>query len=579
MAASSKLWLPTTARDGNITARKEPAPTKGGSKYGAWAGRNLDYLNLPGGSLLGFDLTKLQLQDFRQMRDHYQVAISLYLLSFMMHQIDWRIEGDGTKQQKDWIDQTIRDVWTELIRGFCQAHWAGFSPMVIDWANGTPAQPNRIGIERIKDLVPEDCWVNWKVEFGAQQSTGWKPRFFEYDGIIQAGPGNRWGIQSPNASGPDPIPADSTIWYSLLMENGDYYGKKLLRPAFMPWFFSILMHLFSNRYYERFGEPRPVGRADFDTEVETDDGRLLNGRDAMFEILENLRSRGVVVLPSERIPWGDGSKSDYAFDIQYLESNMGGADFERYMTRLDEEISLSLFTPLLMTRTADVGSYNLGQTHSQAYLWMLNALAGDIRTYIIRHIIKPLIKYNWGVNAPRMTFEYRTLGRDNAELLRALVMETVRTGMAKPDLNQMGEAVGLDFEAITALTQAPGANQSVVKDELGIQTPPSGAPAPKSDNRSGRPMRTTPKGLQKQIAARVRSQIEKHRVHGHGDFTPDIGYRKKVAEALGVESAELVPTYARMSRWLGEVADTDLATSEVMTYFGNLVEHELATAA
>jgi hypothetical protein len=52
---------------------------------------------------------------------------------------------------------------------------------------------------------------------------------------------------------------------------------------------------------------------------------------------------------------------------------MRGADFERYMTRLDEEMSIGLFTPILLLRTADVGSYNLGQGHMQIYLWMLNA--------------------------------------------------------------------------------------------------------------------------------------------------------------------------------------------------------------
>jgi hypothetical protein len=51
------------------------------------------------------------------------------------------------------------------------------------------------------------------------------------------------------------------------MQNGDYYGKKLLRPAFTSWFFSMLVHLFANRYYERFGEPTPVGRAPFDDEI------------------------------------------------------------------------------------------------------------------------------------------------------------------------------------------------------------------------------------------------------------------------------------------------------------------------
>ena len=57
------------------------------------------------------------------------------------------------------------------------------------------------------------------------------------------------------------------------MENGNYYGRKLLNACFTPWYFSTLIHLFANRYYERFGEPIPIGRAPFDEDVIGPDGQ------------------------------------------------------------------------------------------------------------------------------------------------------------------------------------------------------------------------------------------------------------------------------------------------------------------
>lgn len=572
MTARDELWLPASAQE-QAKFKRAGAP-KTGNQFGVWAGRDLSYTNLPGGAVMMFDLSKLTLQDYRQMRDHYQCSVSLNLLGFMMHQMDWRIEG-GTSAMAAYVDTQLREHWTELVRGMCQAHWAGFSPGVIDWSNDTVA--GRIGIDRYKDLVPEDCWVNWKVELGTPSTPGGvPPRFFEYDGIIQAAQGMRHGYVTAGGGGWH-IPAESTLWYPMLMESGDYYGRKLLKPAFAPWFFSQLMHLFSNRYFERFGEPLPVGRADFEDQVEISEGEFVSGKVAMENILTNLRNRAVVVLPSDRVPVGNGATSEYAYDIEYLESQMRGVDFERYMTRLDEEISLSLFTPLLMLRTADVGSYNLGTTHVQAYLWMLNSVAGDMKSYIDKFVIERLRLFNWGKNSPKMTFEYRNLGKDNAQLLQTLVMETVRTGMAKPDLNQLGEAVGMDFEAITDMTQAPGAYPAILQEETGGK----GAPAPvgakpvQKDNRPSRPARKVPGGVKKQISARVKAQLEKHR---RGDatlpFTADIGFRRQVSDWL--EPAEVDAAYKRMGQWLTVASADGMTTPEIMTYFDKVADFELA---
>lgn len=53
----------------------------------------------------------------------------------------------------------------------------------------------------------------------------------------------------------------TVFWYPMLMEHGDHYGRKLFRPGFPGWFFSILVHLFANRYYERFWRADPLSVA------------------------------------------------------------------------------------------------------------------------------------------------------------------------------------------------------------------------------------------------------------------------------------------------------------------------------
>jgi hypothetical protein len=349
---------------------KKASPPKLGTSFGDWAGRDFNATVMPGGAVLQFDLSRLTLADYRAMRHHPQVNASLSGLTFMMHQIDWSIECKDKKIAAK-VEANFRDIWTQLVRGMSQAFWAGYSPNALEYNNSTDSDELDIVLKRVKDLTPEDCTPNWKIVQGAippssvkdglgansqamlaaapgSPPTTIRPKFKEYNGINQYG-------------APGPIPVEHSLWYPLLMENGNYFGRKLLNACFTPWYFSTLIHLFANRYYERFGEPTPVGRAPFDEEMDLPDGSTMTGKEIMTDILMNLRNRGSVTLPSDRSP----VTKEFDYTIGFLESQMRGADFERYLTRLDEEISLGLFTPLLLMKSSDVGSNNLGVQHTQ----------------------------------------------------------------------------------------------------------------------------------------------------------------------------------------------------------------------
>lgn len=547
-------------------AFKKAEPPKTGPAFGNWMGREgLNYATMPGGGVLGFDLSRLSLQDFRAMRDHYQVNASLTVLQFMLHRLDWRIECENEKIS-EFIEDNIRQVWTRMIRALSQAYWAGYSPIVIEYENDPQAGGGRGGIviNKFKDLPPEESRVNWKLVEGYAPPGRKPPKFKVYDGI-------------KHMASPDwPIPAENTLWYSLLMENGDFYGKKLLRAAFTPWYFSTIIHLFANRYFERFGEPLPIGRAPYDDDVEVN-GQTVNGRDAMLEMLQSLRSRGVVVLPSDKDNFGGGGtgNSDYLYDIEYLESQMRGADFEKYLARLDEEITLGLFTPFLLLRGASGGgSYSLGVQQMQMYLWMLNALAGDMKEYIDFYVVKRLKDYNFGVNAPRATWEFRQLGKENVETIRAVVQALVTNGTVKPDIAQLGSIIGLSLEDISDLQQP----DDQPDPSLGVEDPnadpgadPSVAPSkdtrvrirddrnkPKDSPRSA----DAPGKAGKQISARIRGQVENAFRRGTFgvSFAPSLGYRRLFEQSLIAEGAskdkahELTEAmYEKIEDWMREV--------------------------
>lgn len=511
--------------------RKAPPPKLGEAFSDTWSSGLMQWNRLPGGGVVQFNLDKLTMQDFRNMIDHYQVNASLSVLKFMMHQLDWRIECDSEKV-RTLCQENMAKMWTRLVRALSQAFWAGYSPCILQWENDLPGR--RVELTKIKDLVPELCEVNWADVEGWAPPGYSKPKIKVYDGIKQ------YGMQWP-------IPRENTLWYTLLMENGNYYGRKLLRPAFTSWYFSILMHMFSNRYFERFGEPLPIGRAPYD-KVTKPDGTQTTGLAIMGEILQNLRSRGVVVLPDDKTQRGNDVTYDYT--IEYLESQMRGADFERYLMRLDEEISLALFTPLLILRTADVGSYNLGTGHWNVYQQMLNALAGDWAEYINRYILSPMTDYNFGTNAPRPSIKFRKLGDDKQQLANTLLQALISGRQAMPDLVELGQIAGLTIREVEELSAPPEPIPSEdPEDDTDDDSGGEKASPPRSDNQRRRGL----DNIRQAIVDRVAGQLERARREGAAQFAPDLGHRRQLIGEIGAtHSSDVEEALSITAGWLTE---------------------------
>jgi len=493
-------------------------PPKTGPAYGAWSGPNADLIRyeLPGGALLQFDLSKLTLADYRSMRDHYQINISLSILAFTMHQLDWWVECDDTRIET-FVTENLTKLWTRLIRGVSQAYWAGFSPMVLEYENDLLGR--KIEVNKIKDLTPEECRVNWKKVDGYAPPGHAKPARYIFDGIKQ-----------DRSSAP--IPVENSLWYPCLMENGNFSGRKLLRPAFAPYFFSQIIHLYSNRYFERFGEPVVVGRAPLDDEVDMGNGQFKSGREVMEGIVTGLRNQAAVVLPADRTPTGRGDQHDFEYTIDYLESQMRGADFERYLQRLDEEMSLSMFLPVLLFRTADVGSYSLGQAHERLFFFMMNALAGDLAEYLDRFLLSRMVDFNFSEKAPRARFRWRKLGKDTDETIRSMLQASIQAGTLKPDVDELGMAAGMTLHEVSQVTRTESGTST---GDGGVG--PDGQALPgdtSSTSITTVGLTTATKQVVNDIVKRLRGQARKaeRSEGGLASMDAQLGYRKKMELAV-----------------------------------------------
>ena len=541
----------------SVQFKKDPPP-KLGEAFAPWAGRDVEFMQLPGGGLVQFDLSKLKLEDYRNMRDHYQVNSSLAVLSFMQHQSDWHVECED-KKIADGAEAQLRSIWTSLNRSMGTANWAGYAPNALDWENNL--QDRVVEVTKVKDLIPEECRVNWKEVEGWAPPDRTRPKYKVYDGIKYE-PQRGW-----------PIPVENSFWYPLLMENGDYYGKKLLRPAFQSWFFSILVHLFANRYFERFGEPTPIGRAPFEEEIDLGNKKV-RGNQYLLGVLQQLRNRSVVVLPNDRTQMSD-TNFEYDYQIEYLESQMRGADFERYLTRLDEEISLGLFTPILLLRTADVGSYNLGVGHMQVYLWMLNAMNDDRAQYINKYILRKWTNYNFSPNAPSPKIVFRKMGNTDVDLIKQLLVALVSGDKASVDLDELGKIAGLTLKQVRQTTKPPA--KPGEDDNAGVAEQPN-----KSDDQL-----PEARVILNEVRNRVRGQVTKAMREHRFDSSLQVrmGFKRtfeKSLELSGVTNAAAVAEefYGRMDHWIKEVVslgESEITNSEsFMNMFDKVMEYEFS---
>lgn len=419
---------PATAKKNVMTsnhrkAKPPPLDEAFGTHWGRVEGNSLI---MPGGGALSFDFTRLTLSDYREMLNNYQIKSSLESLNFIMHQASWTIECEDAKIRDHCTDNMSR-IWTQLSSAMSQAHWAGYSPNILQWENDT--HDRTIQLAKVKDLLPESATVNWKEVDGWAPPGEIKPKHRIYDGIREFG--SRW-----------PVPSENSFWYPFRMQNGNYGGTKLLQSAYIPYYFSQLIHLFNSRFLERFGEPAMVGRVPMGDEVDLGGGNTEDAGSYMLRQMELLRSGAVAVLPNDPL---QGSDNKLEYQLEYIESQMRGADFERYLSRLDEEMSLALFTPLLLMRTGDSGSYNQSSTHLQMFLWGLNSMNGDRKLYIDKYILNRMVDFNFGPKAPRARIVFRKMGNDNDELIRTVATQMVNGKLAKVDLDELSDAAGLKF--------------------------------------------------------------------------------------------------------------------------------------
>lgn len=406
-------------------------PKKVVGTQGIEAGLSMN-LSLPGVGLYKVDTDHLSLLDYYSMKDYYQIKTAFAMISFTLMSLNWWVVGGKSKINKA-VEWQIREIWSDLMKTITKAFWSGFSPNVkvfdVHPTNGY------LYIQELRDLSPFACEICVDKK---DQS---------FDGFIQRGGSYKINTIKAGALTEEIVNVEAqkiepkyAFWYSFMKENGNFYGQKLLKGAYMPWFFSQVIHLYVNRYFYRFSTPLALGYAPSGY-VEGSDGTQISAQDAMIEILKEVRNNSSVSLPSDR-----DENGELIWDIKYIESQMRGYDFEAYLKRLDREMSRALFLPDLLFEAGKVGSYKLGELHKDTFLMLLNALMNDIKGYIDKYISKQFVEYNFGPSEEIPRFQFEKQGTVSTPIIVEMIKQLTDNGTLDFDIEEIARITGVPLK-------------------------------------------------------------------------------------------------------------------------------------
>lgn len=215
------------------------------------------------------------------------------------------------------------------------------------------------------------------------------------------------------------IPIEKIIHFTHDAEFGSPYGNSALHAIHKHWYIKDQMYKFANMAYERNGSPLLVGTVKNKNEV---------GK--MRRILDSILSRtGVAISGTDDIKVLDTTKT---------------MDFVNYINHHNTMILRGLMIPSLMlgNEGSGSGSYALGQSHFDLFLFRLQSIQRDLEKVINEKIIKRLIDINFGKQDVYPELQFKPLMDKDRDQLSDIFFKLVNAQIIEPTEEWIRDQMG-----------------------------------------------------------------------------------------------------------------------------------------
>ena len=368
------------------------------------------------------------LSDIYEMRQDPTIKIGLSVIKQPLQRVDWTItKAPGARQNlptdiKHFVEDNLRPLWDEFMVNLLTGIDFGYMVFEKVWepVNGKlnygrllPLRPDNLEIyydpvsgdfTRVKQIQP--CTVARKTEKAIE------------------------------------IPAEKLFVYTHKKEFADVEGESRLVGVYPYWRMCNDMYKYTNAFYHRFGIPTIKGWAPRGTTpVTTDkDGNPVEVDNMTWwsSVLDNLHNSTTLVHEfTEDNRWG--------FEI--LEPKVENVRFLPYIEHLNVMKLVALFVPELTVMKGARGSYALGRAQTELFIDNEEAILKEINGQIDEYLIRPLVEYNWGPDAPRAHWSYQPMSKQVREYMAKtfefITMGLANRGIVKADYDEMAERLGI----------------------------------------------------------------------------------------------------------------------------------------
>lgn len=217
------------------------------------------------------------------------------------------------------------------------------------------------------------------------------PATDEWDGVMQYvyfAPGQ--GSQPPMGL----VGTERVALWTFRKEDvfGRLTGLPLYDQAYIPWWDKSATAIYANRYYETYGSPVPIGRADAEGRLNVD-GSVIDGFTFMGQGLASYKNGNALVLPSDR----DEVSKQFLYDIEFKELTKGGESFVAYLNYKAQQILQGLWTPQRIAQAS--GGSHLGSKEPQVQAEQMQEFHEEILkeffAFLNEQTVEPLGRYNF----------------------------------------------------------------------------------------------------------------------------------------------------------------------------------------
>lgn len=223
----------------------------------------------------------------------------------------------------------------------------------------------------------------------------------------------RYEQQGPKAS--IDVNPKSLIHYINNRQFQNPYGRSDLRPAHSAWIAKNQFVAYYATFGEKFASPIPVAR--YDRKVPRD--KVLE----VFNVIKSFMQKTAMAVPKD-------------FEIEFLQSKSTGEVYTKGIDMFNMFMGRALVIPDLLGfsggNTNTGGAFSLGKAQMNVFFKHIAKRRRLIERIVNRHIIEPLVIWNYGFLDGYPKFSFLPISDDDATEFAKSFLEAVKGKVYKP---------------------------------------------------------------------------------------------------------------------------------------------------